>query len=171
MKAKNVHVVNNMGKKISWIIIGVLSVLVIGAMFMFGLKKEKLTIRSLHFTYTSGYAMYAYTTYDIYLEDNEYYVTIKPYGVSEEESQTVKLDTKTINKLEKVLNEYDVSKWNNFHKSDKNVLDGDSFSFSMNTNTGKYISASGYMRWPKNYAEVKSALNDILGSLYEQKDE
>ena len=99
MKAKNVDVVNNMGKKIAWIIIGILSVLVIGAMFMFGLKKEKLTIRSLHFTYTSGYAMYAYTTYDIYLEDNKYYVTIKPYGVSEEESQTVKLDTKTINKL------------------------------------------------------------------------
>ena len=41
MKAKNVHVVNNMGKKVAWIIIGILSVLVIGAIFVFGLSKPK----------------------------------------------------------------------------------------------------------------------------------
>jgi len=54
-----------MGKKIAWIIIGLLSVLVIGAIFVFGLKKPKKieNIKTMYFTYTSGYMMNAYTRY------------------------------------------------------------------------------------------------------------
>lgn len=161
-----------MKEKILWIIIAILSILVIGAIFMFGNKKFKIeSIKSLHFSYSNGYMINAYTTYDISLEDNTYYAKIKPYGIPEEESQKVKLDKETINKLIDILNEYDVGKWNNFHESDKNVLDGDSFSFSMYTLEDKYISASGYMRWPKNYREVENAFDEILGKLYVQKVE
>ena len=56
-----------MKEKILWIIIAILSIVVIGAIFMFGLKKPKKieSIKSLHFSYSNGYMMYAYTTYDI----------------------------------------------------------------------------------------------------------
>ena len=33
------------------------------------------------------------------------------------------------------------------------------------------IHASGYMKWPKNYREVKAELDSILGSLYSKKVE
>ena len=158
-----------MKEKILWIIIAILSIVVIGAIFMFGNKKFKIeSIKSLHFSYSNGYMMYAYTTYDISLEDDTYYVTIKPYGISDEEAQKVKIDKKTINKLIDILNENDVSKWNNFHETDKYVLDGDSFSFSITTLEDKYISASGYMRYPKNYREVEDAFNNLFGPLYQK---
>ena len=163
---------DRMKEKILWIIIGLLSVFVIGVIFMFGNKKLKIdNIKSLHFSYSNGYMMDAYTTYDITLEDNKYYVTIKPYGIPEEESQKIELNNDQIEKIISILNEYEVYKWNNFHESDKYVLDGDSFSFSMYTLDDKYISASGYMRYPKNYGEVEKSLDDILGSLYVQKVE
>ena len=74
-------------------------------------------------------------------------------------------------KLINVLNEYNVAKWDGFHKSDQNVLDGDSFSFSMYTLEDRYISASGYMSWPENYRNIEDAFDEILGSLYVQKVE
>ena len=156
-----------MKEKILWIIIAILSIIVIGAIFMFGNKKFKIeSIKSLHFSYSNGYMMYAYTTYDISLEDDTYNVAIKPYGISDEEAQKVKIDKKTINKLIDILNENDVSKWNNFHETDKYVLDGDSFSFSLTANDDIDISASGYMRWPKNYGIVESTLVEILDAYY-----
>ena len=49
-------------------------------------------------------------------------------------------------------------------------LDGDSFSFSLYTEDGKSISASGYMSWPKNYGEVEKELTNIFDALYPYKD-
>ncbi len=137
---------------------------------MFGFRKIEVNIKSLHFSYSNGYMMNAYITYDIYMENDKYYAKIKPYGIPEEETQIVKLSKDKVKKLEDVLNEYKVYKWNNFHESDKYVLDGDSFSFSMSTLDGKSISASGYMRWPKNYGEVEKAFDEILGPLYERNN-
>ena len=168
MKVKNVHVVNNMGKKVAWIIIGILSVLVIGAIFVFGLNKPKKieSIKTLYFTYTSGYMMNAYTRYELEKREDGYYVKIKPNGIPEEEIQEAKVSDDDISKIVQTLNEYKVIKWNNFHESDKYVLDGDSFSFSLITEEGIDISASGYMRWPKNYNEVKSTLVEIFDAYY-----
>ncbi len=168
MKVKNVHVVNNMGKKIAWIIIGLLSVLVIGAIFVFGLKKPKKieNIKTMYFTYTSGYMMNAYTRYELEKREDGYYVKIKPNGIPEEETQEAKVSDDDISKIVQTLNEYKVSKWNNFRESDKYVLDGDSFSFSLTTEDGIDISASGYMRWPDNYGEVKSTLVQIFDAYY-----
>lgn len=164
-----------MKDKILWIIIALITLTVLGVILVFTAKKTTVSsiesLKSLHFSYSNGYMMNAYTTYDISLEDDTYYVTIKPYGIPEEESQKVKLDNETIEKLINVLNEYNVAKWDGFHKSDQNVLDGDSFSFSMYTLEDRYISASGYMSWPENYRNIEDAFDEILGSLYVQKVE
>ena len=172
MKVKNVHVVNNMGKKVAWIIIGILSVLVIGAIFVFGLKKPKKieNIKTMYFTYTSGYMMNAYTRYELEKREDGYYVKIKPNGIPEEETQEAKVSEDDISKIVQTLNEYKVIKWDKFHKTDQNVLDGDSFSFNLTTEEGIDISASGYMRWPDNYNEVKSKLVEIFDAYYKYVD-
>jgi len=69
-------------------------------------------------------------------------------------------------KIIQTLNDNKVVKWNNFRESDKYVLDGDSFSFSLTTEEGINISASGYMRWPDNYGNVKSTLVEIFDAYY-----
>ena len=171
-KKRNVHVrTNNMRDKIIWILITIFVLVVVGVILMFTYKTKELeSIKVMHFSYSSGYSAYSYTRYEIQKKDDGYYLDIKPYGVPEEEIQTVKVEKRTIKKILKVLNEYKVIKWDGFNKSNKYVLDGDSFPFNLITEDGINISASGYMRWPENYKEVRSELYEILNPLYEYKE-
>ena len=140
---------------------------------MLGSRKVKKidSITQLRFSYSSGYMMNSDTAYEITKNGSKYYANIKPYLVPSDEAFEVELDEKVINEIIEVLNKYEVSKWDGFSKSDKYVLDGDSFSFSIHMDNGSDIYASGYMMWPKNYGEVKSELNRILGPLYPTKQE
>lgn len=171
MKARNVHVrENSMKDKILWIIIALITLIVLGVILVFTAKKTTVSsiesLKSMHLSYSNGYSAYAYTRYDLYKKDDGYYLDIKPYGVPEDDVQTVKVDEETVKKVLEVLNKYNVSKWDGFHKSDKYVLDGDSFSFSLYTEDDKNISASGYMEWPDNYSDVKQGIDDLLSPLY-----
>lgn len=171
MKAKNVLVrENSMKDKILWIIIALITLIVLGVILVFTAKKTTVSsiesLKSMHLSYSNGYSAYAYTRYDLYKKDDGYYLDIKPYGVPEDDVQTVKADEETVKKVLEVLNKYNVSKWDGFHKSDKYVLDGDSFSFSLYTEDDKNISASGYMEWPDNYSDVKQGIDDLLSPLY-----
>ena len=140
---------------------------------MFIIKKPKQidSLTKLHFSYSNGYVANAYTTYDIELKDGKYYALIKPYLIPEEETFEVEIDKKKVNEIINILNKYEVNKWDGYNKSDKYVLDGDSFSFWIYMANGNDIHASGYMKWPKNYGEVKSELDRILGPLYPSKQE
>lgn len=123
-------------------------------------------IKHLRYSYTGGYAMYAYTIYEIDFKDGNYYLTIKPNGVPDEEKQEVKMKKEDIKKIEDILNKYNVSFWDGFNKTDKNVLDGNSFSFTLDYDENKTIHAYGYMMYPKNYREVKTELIDLFSNYY-----
>ena len=159
-----------MKDKIIWIIIAIFVLIGLGVILVFTARKTKVwgveSLKSMHFSYSNGYSAYAYTRYDLEKKEDGYYLDIKPYGVPEDDVQTVKVDDKTVKKAIEILNKYNVSKWNGFHKSDKYVLDGDSFSFSLYTEDGKDISASGYMEWPDNYSDVRQELYDLFNPLY-----
>lgn len=164
-----------MKDKILWIIIALITLIVLGVILVFTAKKTTVSsiesLKSMHLSYSNGYSAYAYTRYDLEKKDDGYYLDIKPYGVPEDDVQTVKVDKKTVKKVMDIINKYNVSKWDGFHKSDKYVLDGDSFSFSLYTEDGKNISASGYMEWPENYRNVRDEIHDILDPLYNYKDD
>ena len=149
-------------------IIGIIALVLIGVgLFMFfgkkDNKKELKDLRNLKFHYTSGYAIYAYTNYEINYDD-KYTITIKPYGIPDEEAKTYDISEEEIEKILEILNKYDVKKWDGFRKSDKNVLDGDSFSFSARFEDGTSISASGYVSYPTNYSNVKKELIEIFNN-------
>ena len=169
-----------MNKKVLWIIIVIVVLLIIGLVIYLTNKKEDpiepqiqakeiKSIKSLHYSYSVGYAMYAYYSYDIECNDN-CTIKIKPNGYPDEEAKTYDLDKVTIEKIIGVLNKYEVSKWDGFSKSDQNVLDGDSFSFSLHTNEGDSISASGYMMWPEHYRDTREELTKIFNSLIKEGD-
>ncbi|MBP5684391.1 MAG: hypothetical protein J6X02_03955 [Bacilli bacterium] len=126
-------------------------------------------IKSLSFNYSNGYMMYAYTRYELNC-DKSCTLRIKPNGIPDEDMKEYEVDNKTIVELCDLLNKYDISKWNGFDESDQNVLDGDSFSFSLNLHNGKSISASGYMRWPKNYSDVKNGIMKLFDAYIKEGD-
>lgn len=129
------------------------------------LYQEIKEISSLDFSYDKGYAVNANISYRIRKEDDKYIATIKLYGVPEEEAKKVVISDEKINEIENILNKYKVIKWDGFKKSDSGVLDGDSFSFSLNYEDEKSIYAHGYMKWPENYREVRDELDKVFEGL------
>lgn len=123
-------------------------------------------IKSFHFGYSVNMMMNGNVIYDVILEDGKYKATIKPYMVSSEDALVIDLTDEQVEKLKNILIDKKVSKWNGFNKSDKNVLDGNSFSFSVYFVNGEDISAHGYMVWPSNYGEVRGALDEFFGEIY-----
>jgi len=129
-------------------------------------KNKKITeLTRLDFGYSTSTAMNGNVSYNINCSD-KCFLTIKPNDIAEEEKQEVELDKKTIKKLIGILNKYDVANWDGFSKSDPNVLDGDSFHMYLTIQDKKTISASGYMKYPKNYGKVENELNNLLGGYY-----
>ena len=144
------------------IIILVLIVIIIILSILFFLPKKKISsIKRLYFTYTNGYAMNSYVIYELNCDD-KCTVKIKPLGEDEENTKEYNVSKKDLERIEKVLKDNNVEKWNGFNKNDKNVLDGDSFSMSITTREGEEIDAHGYMKWPTNYGEVKTELDKIF---------
>ena len=159
-------------KKI-WIILIILIIVIVISLIVV-LKKRKIeltkdNIKYIHFSYSTGNMIYSNVQYKIEYKDYKYIATIKPNGISEEEAKKIEIDENTIEKVINVLNKYKIYHWNNFNKSDKHVLDGNSFSFSLTTKDNKTIDASGYMMWPSNYRNVRDELDEIFNELYKER--
>ena len=125
-------------------------------------------IKHMRFHYTKGYAMNADVSYEIDCDNGECILTYKPYGIDMESAKKKKLDSETVKKIENILTKYEVARWDGFNKNAKNVLDGDSFSFSLTMKDDSNISASGYMKWPENYGNVRSELDAIFEKLFDK---
>ena len=157
-------------KKI-WILLIILILVIITSFILVVIKRRKIeftkdNIKHMHFSYSTGNMMYSNVQYNINYKDYRYIVSIKPDNVSEEDKKEIEIDENTMEKIVNVLNKYKVYNWNRFHKNDKRILDGNSFSFSLTTKDNKSIDASGYMKWPKNYHNVRAELDSIFSSLY-----
>ena len=149
----------------------VLIILIIIVTIFLRNRKLELTennIKYIHFSYSTGNMMYANVSYEVNERDGKYIAKIKPNGKSEEEAKEIELSNKDMQKIVSTLNKYQISSWNNFHKNNKNILDGHGFSFELKTKDNKEISASGYMKWPKNYNEIRGMLDTIFNELYNE---
>ena len=149
------------------LLITVLIVLVFVLPSVFEGKKIE-NIKHMYFTYTSGYAMNSYATYTLDCND-KCILKVKQLGVPEEETKETEIPKEKLEEIANKLTEYNVSRWNGFRKSDKYVLDGDSFSFNLDYNDNDEIRASGYMMWPNNYGNVKSYLIDTFNEYIKEK--
>ncbi|MBR3897676.1 MAG: hypothetical protein IKJ43_00150 [Bacilli bacterium] len=126
-----------------------------------GKKDTEITdIKHLSFSYSTGTMMNASVSYTLDFDD-KYVAKIKPNGVSEEDATLIDFKNEDVMKILDVFKKYQVQKWDGFKKYDKNVLDGNSFYFSVTFKDGE-ISADGYMMYPKNYIEVKNELDNIF---------
>lgn len=149
------------------IIVLVILIIVFISVFMIHNSKRNVNvsnIKSLTFSYSQGYMANSGVRYELECKD-KCILSYKANGVPFDEATEYNLDESTVLEVEELLNKYNVSKWNGFNKSDQNVLDGDSFGFYLIMQNGDSISASGYMKWPDNYAEVKEGLDNIFAKV------
>lgn len=124
-------------------------------------------INKLEYFYTSGYGINEDVSYTIDCED-DCILIYKEYGKDEKDAITIKLTNKDMDKFENMLNKYHVLSWRGFSKNNKNVLDGDSFSFRLRYNDDEKLSASGYMMYPEHYKEFKTHFEDYVLEIKER---
>ena len=122
-------------------------------------------IKSFHYSYSTGTMMNASVSYDIDCDNNMFIAAIKPNGVAIEDAIKIEVNNKQMKELEDILKKYHIEEWNGFDKVDKNVLDGNSFSLNIRMKDNSYISASGYMKWPKNYSELSNEIGEFFSKL------
>lgn len=124
-------------------------------------------IQYLTFYYSTGNRQDASVDYALTTEENgRYTVKIIPDGVKEKDAFVTEVDECFADKVLAVLKQYCVGRWNGFDRIEKRILDGRSFTLNVGFLSGKSIHAHGYMCWPKNYREVKEALNAAFMPLY-----
>lgn len=154
--------------KIKYILIGLILlflIVIVVAMYVLNSKKvEVFDFKYFEFGYSNGYAMNANVNYRVDCSD-KCIAKIKLDGASDEEKVEVELSDKEVNELINILKKYEINKWNGFKKSDKYVMDGDSFHLYLKLKNDDYISASGYMKWPNNYSNVRSELDSFFNKL------
>lgn len=101
-------------------------------------------------------------------QDGKRSITVRIDGVKEADALTLEVDEEFEAALEAVLEKFSVRKWDGFSKSNKNVLDGTSFRFSVRFDDKHRIFAHGYMRFPSDYNEVKAEMEELFLTKYEE---
>ena len=131
---------------------------------------EIVGIKNFSFSYSVGcYANGNYSYSVIKTKDGKFIASYKGDGVPEQKASKFPVDETFLIDLEKTLKENNILKWNGFHKSDSNVLDGNGFSFYVRFNDGKSYNASGYESYPKGYREGKNAIENFFQKNMKEK--
>ena len=105
--------------------------------------------------------------YEYRLEDGKGVISIRIDGVRSEDALILNADEQFVSKLESIIEEHKLRKWDGFSKSDNNVLDGSGFGFYVRYDDRSRISASGYMMYPKGYDKAVGAFDSLFLPLYE----
>lgn len=132
-------------------------------------KIEIKNTKYFSYSYSVGDYVDASYSYDLKLENDKYIAGYKKEGVSEEDMLKKELKKEEVLKLEKILNDNNIYKWNGYHKSDKNVLDGNGFSLNYRNTNNIDISASGYMMYPNGYNNFKNDIINFYENLFNEK--
>lgn len=141
-------------------------VVLVGCFVFFKDRPKKINkiedIKSFHYSYTVGNYYEASVVYELECKD-KCSLKIKRERVTIEDATIYEVDRELVDELEDILNKYNVGHWNGFDKNNRNVLDGNSFTLSIKMDNNEEVYARGYMKWPKNYQEVKKDIIDLFG--------
>ena len=163
-------------KKEYIIVICIVIVFVLGGLiYLFTRKKETNVeindVLHLYISYSKGYMANSNINYSFDYDEktDKYTVSIKPYLVNDDDMLKKEVTKEFGDKIKDILIKYDVAKWNGFRKYDKDVLDGDGFSFHVRMKNDSKIEADGYMEWPENYGKVIGSFDLLFMNIYNEE--
>ncbi len=102
--------------------------------------------------------------YGLVKQDNLVLLTEKCMGCQDSFEIEKTVDKKYLGEIAKIINKYEVAKWDGFDESD-DVTDGEGFSLKVTFGDGKAIEAHGYMKFPLNYHQVRDEFDDLFEKL------
>lgn len=158
-----------MKNKVVFVLFIIVVLIAIYLLYLKNSNKKITNISYFNYSYTVGYHYEASIVYKLIRHNNTYIIKIKDEGKTEEELREYEVNNEFALKLNKILNNYNVYRWNGFRKYDKNVLDGNSFNLDVKFDNGT-IEADGYMKWPKNYKMFKNDIDELFNSLRGDKN-
>ena len=75
------------------------------------------------------------------------------------------MDSETADALMRIIDEYDVPRWDGFDESEENVLDGEGFWLEIALTDGTRITARGENACPENYFPAISRMQETLDAM------
>ena len=142
-------------------------ILLIAGVLLFvgcGKTKEEYNGKVFSFSYSFGSYFDGYCDYNLNLINNV--VKYTAYCNGNDKSNIEKeVDKSYLDEIEKIIKDNNIADWNEFNKSDDDILDGYGFSLEIGYSDGKNIIASGYMKYPDNYDEVHQKIVEFLTKL------
>ena len=120
------------------------------------------SIKELYYSTSGGSYINSNTIYEIKCNNDGCVLKSKLPNYNQDDLIEVNISKKDMDEIVNIVNKYEVMDWDGFNKSDKGVMDGSSFSFSIKSGEGKNMSAYGYMIYPKNYRIVINRLKSIF---------
>lgn len=150
---KNILIVSTI---LSVIVLGILSFNIFSVLAMQNAIKDA-DIQSFNFGYGSWNTIYS--TYEII--KNEDYILMK-FSDSLGNENNYDISNETLQQIEQLILKRKVYTWDGFDKEDKYIIDGNSFTLKIEYENGENISASGYMKFPRNYNSVEEEIVKIL---------
>ena len=131
-------------------------------------RKREYTGNVVKCSYSYGSYFGGYYEYHLALSGEECTFTAMGFnGVALDVARTV--DSAALLRLQEIIKAHSLHKWDGFYESDDDVLDGYSFDLSAEFDDGQTLSASGYMKYPKNYDDAHDALTAFFEELVQEK--
>ena len=124
-------------------------------------------IERFYYTESNGSDFDMRTVYELNHADGVYTASIKPEGVKDEDALIVNVDADFVDRLEGILRENDVGRWNGFDKKDYHYIDGNGFTLHVILASGAEIDAVGLMEWPEHYREASAAFHALFTETYD----
>ncbi len=122
----------------------------------------------VYFSYSTGTYMNSGNSYSAVLRDDGVVeVKVRQDGQAEENVPVIETDRTFLEKIDQIIEKNNVAKWNGYHLSARDVLDGDGFTLSIKMDNGQKISAGSYMAWPDGYGAFKGEMDTLFIDLYE----
>jgi len=97
----------------------------------------------------------AYDAYRITLWQDGYHVSVN-------EGADQRIDSEAVDALMRIVDEYDLARWDGFDESEDFVLDGEGFWLEIRMTDGTGITAHGDNVFPEHYFEAIGSIQEIL---------
>jgi len=128
--------------------------------------KHVSDITDFNLRYTCGTAQFAFVEYIVLKSGNSYGVSVKRRGEDPDNRVEFEVSQEAVYHLLEIINRYKADRWDGFNKSNRHVLDGNSFSLSIKCTDGRSISAQGYMSYPSGYADFRKEVDNLFETWY-----